>query len=126
MEVRNRKSKGSSFEYDVLESINQKYPNSYLTKQRGFQLQYDIQNDRYKFVIECKFHRTISWNEAEKLFNKLVDKKPDKYKPYLIFKTNRQPVLVMYQCKHGLLHISKFEELFEVPFVKHKPIRKKR
>lgn len=132
VKVRTGKIKGSSFEYDSLESLQALYPDAYLTKQRGFQLSWDIQDDYAKIIWECKRLKCISWNQAEKFLNKLSLLAPKLYKYYLLFKSNQQPCLVMYrENKHltdvnyvSLVKVEKFVDFFGVPFVKHTPIKK--
>ena len=135
-QIRNSKAKGSQFEYDVLESLQQIYPDMYLTSKQGFQQQYDLRDDNSCIVVECKRHKSISWNQAEKWFKKLRDKAPKQYEYYLIFKSNQQPVLVMYETfdidegEHNVFFkksilVEKFESYFGVPFKKHTPIRKR-
>ena len=61
--VRAAKNKGSAMEYDCHYSLLGTFPNAYLTKQKGFQLMYDIQDDASKQVFECKRLKGISWNK---------------------------------------------------------------
>ena len=117
--VRAAKQKGSSFEYDCQESLKQIYPDVYLTKQRGFQLMYDIQTDEGKCVFECKRLKGISWNQILKLFFKLINIKPLLYDGYLLFKSNFQPCLVF-----DGESIRSFEQVFKVKFIKHTPVRR--
>ena len=88
----------------------------------GQYLQYDLISERNLVVFECKFHKSISWNEAKKYFHKLITKKPTDYEPYLIFKSNQQPVLVMYLTE-GRLTVREFEAVFGVVFEKHKSVK---
>jgi hypothetical protein len=119
--VRSAKNKGSSFEYDCLESIQQNIPKAYLTKQRGFQLQFDIQDDDKKLAIECKRLKGISWNQLEGFYNKLNQVKPEGYIPLILFQSNHQPCLIY----DGFLkQIWLFEKWFGCPFKKHTPIKK--
>jgi hypothetical protein len=124
--VRAAKSKGASMEYDTLESLQALFPKAYLTKQRGFQLQYDIQCDEdNKFVVECKRLKGISWNQAVSLYTKTSELAPLGYESYLIFKSNNQPALVMHDATpDASIHIQTFESFFNTPFIKHTPIRK--
>ncbi len=126
------KIKGSCFEYDALESLQAVYPDAYLTKQRGFCLQWDIQDNHAKVVFECKRLKGMSWNQAEKFLNKLSELAPKMYKYYLLFKSNQQPCLVMYRKDVQLLdeqfisivRVEKFETFFNVKFLKHTPIQR--
>ena len=120
-QIRHSKSSGSSFEYDVQESLKAIYPDIYLTKQRGFQLQYDLQTDTGKAVFECKRLKGISWNELVKVYNKLCKVSPENYEAYLLFKSNHQPCLV-FEFTHMELRITTFEKRFNTPFVKHTPV----
>ena len=92
---RTAKAKGSSFEYDCQESLQDIYPDIYRTAERGFQRQYDLRSDEHKVVFECKRLKGMSWNQAKKFFLKLQEKKPDGYTGGLLFQSNRQPCLVM-------------------------------
>lgn len=122
---RTAKTKGSQFEYDVWASLKQFYPNTKLAKEMGYQQQFDLINNDAKFVVECKRHKTLSWNEAKKYFNKLEEQKLPNYETYLIFKSNQQPVLVMYWTSAYGVCVTEFEEYFAVPFIKHKPFNRK-
>jgi len=93
--VRAAKNKGSGFEYDVLFSLQQYHKNMYLTSKQGFQQQIDLLDDKDKIAVECKFHRSISWNEAKKYLDKLISKSPKDYRCFLVYKTNFQPVMLM-------------------------------
>ena len=137
---RSAKKKGNQMEYSVRDSLAQKYPDVLLTKQEGFYKGFDIFIPSAKIAIECKRHNGFSWNELEKYFLKLEKRiKANKnenddgvYTPYLIFQGNHQPCLVMY-ASEGVdididgnskefrkLKIQKFEDKFEIPFLKHK------
>ena len=129
---RTGKIKGASFEYDCQESLQPKYKDIYLTKQRGFQLQYDLRSDLQKTVFECKRLKAISWNELIKIYKKLANVAPTydivaykglkrrRYWCFVLFKSNYQPCLVFDGRK-----ISTFEDLFVIPFKKHTPIKRK-
>ena len=141
MKISNRKSKGSQFELSCRDSLAQKYPDVLLTKQEGFQQGFDIWIPSVKIAIECKRHKGFSWRELEKYFLKLEERiKANKdenddgiYTPCLIFQGNYQPCLVMYKSflsggtyelkspigMNGLF-VSPFENVFLVPFIKHK------
>ncbi len=131
MKIKKRKEKGSLFEMSVRDSLAQKYPDVLLTKQEGFQKQFDIWIPSAKIGIECKRHKGFSWRELEKYFLKLEKRiKANKdenddgvYTPYLIFQGNHQPCLVMFLDNRNIwknLIITKFENVFNVPFLKHK------
>ena len=140
MKIKDRKQKGNLFEYSVRDSLTQIYPNVLLTKQEGFQKQFDIWIPSAKIAIECKRHKNFTWNELEKYFLKLEKRiKANKdenddgvYIPYLIFQGNHQPCLVMYSSQvkitdylqnsrtPKIIHIMKFTDYFGIPFLKHK------
>ena len=122
--VRSAKSKGSQFEYDCQHSLSKVYPGIYRTSERGFQLQYDLECD--KAVFECKRLKSMSWNQAKKFYEKLESKTPDYKRSYLLFKSNQQPCLVMYQGLVNPYHlvVMEFESYFLTPFEKHPTTRK--
>jgi len=124
-QIRSSKSKGSSMEYDCHESLLAKYPDIYLTKQKGFQMMYDIQTDNGKAVFECKKMKGISWNQAVKFLEKLESLTPKGYAAYLLFQSNRQPCLCMCRQPDGYIQVVRFEVEFSVPFIKHTPIKRK-
>jgi len=124
--IRAAKTKGSNLEYDTCYSLQKKYPRTYLTKQLGFQQQQDVRNDDEKFVIECKRLKGISWNQALGFLFKLMEVAPKDYRCYLIFQSNRQPALVMYQLGLNPICIEQFEDVFQAPFLKHASTRVKR
>jgi hypothetical protein len=115
MKVSSRKSKGAQFEYNIQDLLKEIYSDILLTKELGFQLQYDLVSNNSKIAIECKFHRSMTWNECVKLFNKLESKAPKGYNCFLIFKTNRQPVLVMYKIS-GKIYCISFEDLYGIKY----------
>lgn len=129
MKTSSAKSKGSQFEYDCQYSLSKLYPEIWRTSERGFQLQYDLE-DRYN-VYECKRLKSMSWNQAKKFFIKLdrecpKDEDGDKKFPFLLFKSNRQPCLVMYFDGDMSIAVKEFGEFFGVPFEKHPSTRKKK
>ena len=129
--VRSAKSKGSQFEYDCQHSLGKIYPEIYRTSERGFQLQYDLECD--EAVFECKRLKSMSWNQAKKFFEKLSNKTimaeprimDRTFKtPFLLFKSNQQPCLVMY-FRGSILTVQLFEDVFNTTFEKHPSTRKK-
>lgn len=122
--VRAAKQKGANFEYDCQHSLKKVYPEIYRTSERGFQLQYDLECD--SAVFECKRLKSMSWNQAVKFYLKLLKVKPkSKLGCYLLFKSNQQPCLVMYQdYDTGIFLVGDFEDIFGVPFLKHPSMRK--
>lgn len=125
VKVKTARSKGANAEYDFHASLLQAFPNAYLTKQRGFQLQYDIQDDASNQVFEVKRLRGISWNQCVDFYEKLKAVAPKDYKCYVLFKSNFQPALVfgvdeVWSC----YTIRTFFDAFGVPFKKHEPIKR--
>ena len=118
-QIRHSKASGSAFEYDIQYSLTKMYPDIYLTKQRGFQLMYDVQTDEGKMVIECKRLKGISWNTLVKLYDKLQQVKPVGYWGIIAFKSNQQPCLI-----YNGHTIKTFEDYFELPFLKHEPVKR--
>ena len=126
--VRTGKSKGSQMEYDCQYSLSKVYPDIYKTSERGFQLQYDLECD--EGVFECKRLKGMSWNQAKKFYEKLLSVAPEGKEPYLLFKSNRQPCLVMTRtwvsCDTYFLCVNEFVDTFGVPFEKHPSTRSKK
>lgn len=130
--VRTAKSKGSQFEYDCVASLAQTGNYVYRTAELGFQRQYDIEikdttpEHNTLAIIECKRLKGISWNELDKLYRKLHLKLKNPMdhegKCYLLFQSNHQPCLVYAYIK-GEPCIKLFENVFLVPFIKHKSTR---
>jgi len=116
------KQKGNSFEYDCQDSLEQAWSDVYRTCERGFQLQYDLQIDSNKTIYECKRWKAIGWNQLVKFYRKMRSKAPSGYTPYLLFKSNFQPCLVFYHDGESFV-IKRFDIVFKVPFMKHKPTR---
>jgi len=122
--VKNAKAKGSGFERDVLHNLQRTYPHMYLTSKQGFVQQYDLCDDEEKVVVECKRHKSISWNQAKKWFEKLERVAPEGYECLLVFKSNQQPVLVMKRPLDIGFMAFEFEQDYGV-FEKHPPVKKK-
>ena len=119
-QIRGSKSKGAQFEYSVKDSLEHVFKDIVLTKELGFVRQYDLISKKHNIAIECKFHKSLSWNKCVKFFTKLEDKAKVFKKHYLIFKSNRQPVLVMYRYyKDKSVRVCSFEDYFGVQFVTH-------
>ena len=125
--VRAAKAKGSAFEYDCQESLEQKYDSVTRTSERGYQRQYDLhialEYDQY-IAVECKRLKGISWNQLEKIWAKLNIMTPTARYKYVIFKSNHQPALVFFPIM-SIFTIQTFEDFFNIPFVKHKSTRAK-
>ena len=127
MKISARKSKGSQYELSVRDSLAQKYPDVLLTKQEGFVAQHDIIIHSAKIVVECKRHKGFSWNELVKYYRKLQSRCPETYTPFIIFQSNHQPCLVYTEYVYegdNLGMVSRFEDYFGVPFIKHKGKKK--
>lgn len=120
--VRAAKSKGNQHEYSTQYSLRNVFPDIYRTAERGFQRQYDLRSDQEQVAIECKRLAGISWNQAQAYFVKLTMKARDMRKHYLIFKSNRQPCLVMHS-KNSIICIERFEDVFKVQYDKHPSTR---
>lgn len=122
-QIRSAKSKGAQFEMDTEASLQQIYPECYRTHERGYVMQYDLRDDECEIVYECKFHKSMPWNKAKKYFLKLESLAPEDYESVLIYKSNQQPVLIMY--RHWTkIKVCEFEQHYGVPFIKHKPIKR--
>jgi hypothetical protein len=92
-QIRGSKSRGNQFEYRVEYNLKKIYGDSVkLLEKRGFAKEYDIEIG--SIAIECKFHKSMSWNEMKKIWEKLKKVTSNHTKHLLIFKTNRQPVLI--------------------------------
>ena len=118
-QIRGSKSKGASMEHSVFDSLKGLYNDLRLTKEIGYTLMYDLVSDDGEIAIECKFHKGFSWNELVKTFRKLKKVAPSGYKCYLIFKANRQPVLVMTESGRECFCVEEFDFTFGVEFIKH-------
>jgi hypothetical protein len=123
-QIRSSKSKGASFEYDVLHNLQRTFPSMYLTHKQGFVQQYDLRDDDFRVVVECKRHKTISWKQAKNWFEKLERVAPEDYTPILVFKPNNQPVFCMVRS-FGLIGMWEFEATFG-KFEKHPSSRGKK
>ena len=123
--VRAAKSKGSQFEMNCAYSLKAIYPDIRRPGPEGFQLQYDLEAG-YQ-VFECKRLKSLSWNQAEKFFTKLESVAPENKTAYLLFKSNRQPCLVMArEIILKVIRVFKFEDYFGIPFTKHPSTRVKK
>ncbi len=122
-QIRGSKSKGSQFEYNVQASLLPKYPTIYLTKQLGFQRQFDVCSDDDKIAIECKKERNTTWNQAKKYLDKLISVTSSEYQRILIYRCNNMPIMVMWRDIQGTYLQTEFELYFGVPFIKHKSTR---
>ena len=131
--VRSAKLKGSQFEYDCVHSLKKAYPqcNVYLTKELGFQKQYDIciEFDKsFKHFVECKRLKGISWNQLMNLHKKLKEVTADNIdnRRYILFQSNFQPCLVFYNNHKNIFRIETFKSYFHVGFEKHPSTRVKK
>lgn len=121
-QIRASKSKGSQFEMDCAHSLKWIVPDIRRPGPEGFQMQYDLDSTYRTF--ECKCRRSITWNQAVKWFNKLKSVTPSGKKPYLLFKSNQQPCLVMSEVA-GHIRVELFEREFG-KFEKHPSTRAKK
>lgn len=67
------------------------------------------------FYIECKHHKGFSWNQLAKIFyktKKYALLQNVEIEPYLIFKGNNQPILVMFEDNSMDLTVKTFEDYF--------------
>jgi len=119
-QIRGAKSKGSQFEMDCEYSLQQYYHDCYRTHERGYIKQYDIYSEQSKSVFECKCHKSMSYTQAKKYFLKLQSLSEGN-RPYLIYKTNQQPILVMYS--DAFIKVTEFTNLWG-EFKKHPKTRK--
>ena len=124
-QIRGSKSKGSQFEYNVQASLLPLYPDIYLTKQLGFQRQFDVCNDKGddKLAIECKKERNTTWNQAKKYLDKLMQVTEPTHCRLLVYRCNNMPIMVMWRDIQGTYLQTEFELYFGVPFIKHKSTR---
>jgi hypothetical protein len=125
-QIRGSKSKGASFEYDVLHNFQKFAPDMYLCSKQGFVQQYDLRDDNEKIVVECKRHKAISWAQAKRWFNKLYSVAPEGYRIILVYKANHQPVFCMTSISDEYKHIPAVFEWEDVygKFEKHPSIKK--
>jgi hypothetical protein len=105
-----RRDKGNKFEYDTEYSLKSVYPDIRALEKRGYARGYDLISEQSSVVIECKFHKTITWNELVKYYE-LTRERATGMKVLVVFKTNQQPVLVF-----DGYSIYPFEAVFDVPF----------
>ena len=115
---RTAKSKGNTFEYECEFNLKHKYQDIRAVEKRGFVMGYDLISDYGKVVIECKFHKSMTWNELVKIYLVLDKRKPQGYQPLVIYKTNQQPVLVFYKHEGMKYCIMQFNEMFGKEFEK--------
>lgn len=114
--------KGNPFEYNVAYSLIQ----AGLDVRRiddntaGVDLVADDQDKDMHYYIECKHHKGFSWNELIKIFEKTKKiAQPKRYTPLVVFRSNRQPVLVMYEMPYfNDMVIMTFEGYWATPFIK--------
>lgn len=73
------------------------------------------------FYIECKNRKRLAWNELKKILDKTKSKLTSIYhKPLLVFKSNRQPILVMHYFS-DTYYIREFQECFGIKEIKPYP-----
>lgn len=117
--IRAAKSKGNQHEYACQHSLSQIYPDIYRTAERGFVRQFDLCDDVKKAAFECKRLKAMSWNAAVKILEKLERVAPDDYAHYVLFKSNRQPCLVMFRAA-GRIVVQTFEDHFGARYESHR------
>ena len=83
----------------------------------GIDLKAEMENRT--FYIEVKFHQKFSWNEIVKVFKKTGDATykighPLLNMPLFVFKSNRQPWLVMFTNEAAQTLIMTYEDFFEM------------
>ena len=113
------RKKGNSLEYDVEYSLKPIYSDIKTTERRGFAQGFDLIAEQKNTVFECKFHKSITWNELVKIYEILRSRTQEAVFHWVIFKTNQQPVLV-FDGKS----IRLFKDIFGVEF-KNRPKREK-
>ena len=115
--------KGNPFEYDTAYNLS-RLSNFDVTNLGDNTKGVDIiaTDGTYKYYIECKFHQKFSWNELVKIFSKTEEmarkSKEENVQSLLIFKANRQPVLIMYRTVLGYLAVREFSTYFGLEFLK--------
>lgn len=117
--VRSAKQKGAQMEYSAYDSLKPIMPDILLTAHLGYREQYDLVSRESKCVFECKRLRGMSWNQAKKFLEKLEGKAPEGYECLLLFKSNRQPCLIMWFNVNGDPMVKEFEHYFKTSWVKH-------
>jgi hypothetical protein len=118
---RSAKNKGSKHELLVKDSLKPLWDDIQRYGGEGFAAQFDLSSEKYASLIECKFHAYLGWKELIRYFEKLVRiAAPLGKTPYLIYKTNGQPVLVMYMDGSGITTVQEFASHFGVPFLKER------
>lgn len=120
---RTARIKGSQFEYDVLASLQQKYPDMVRTYGPGIVRGYDLISHQNALCIECKRIKSMSWSTMIGYLEKLYQNSPRLHKCILIVKSNHQPVLVAHYMQDRMV-VTEFETYFDIPFIKHEPVRK--
>jgi len=108
----NKAKKGNPFERDVAYSLIQAGFDVEILGDNSKSIDIIAQSKASRYAIECKFHRSFTWNKAVKYFKKIPKKSGlQMQEPLLIFKSNRQPVLVMHQKGNGI-SVTTFDGFF--------------
>jgi len=130
--LRTAKNKGSQFELDCEYNFKKKFEDIKRLGGQGQFMELDLISEKHCVAIECKRHRSFSWNELVGYYNKLKKRCPAHYSCLLVFQANRQPVLIMREFMEMLI-VTGFEDYMfcfddnnkpiEFKFEKHKPIK---
>ena len=75
-----QRSKGNQFEYECEHNLKKMFQTVKTLERRGFAKGWDItcnNSDISQVVVECKNHKSMSWNEMVKTLKNLIDKKPE-------------------------------------------------
>ena len=118
VKLKTARQKGSQFELDCEASLKRIFFDLKRLYGEGMYRGFDLETKNFLKVFECKRHKNFSWNELIKYYNKLKERAGNK-QPFLLFKSNRQPVLVMYEDYESIL-VRPFEDVFKIDFIKHK------
>lgn len=113
--------KGNPFEYDTAYSLQQNNfeVNRIDDNTKGIDL--IATGEEQTLFIECKFHQKFTWNELIKIFHKTFTTSQSinrEARPLLIFKSNQQPVLVMFLHTLGIPTIMEFKHYFKTEWSK--------
>ncbi len=108
--------KGNPFEKDVAYSIMQTDRKVIRPDVNLAGVDLIAEGDKRLF-IECKRHKAFSWNKLLKYFIKTREIVSDRGIPLLVFKSNQQPALVMYEDK--FITVISFKDYFGIDLLKH-------
>lgn len=116
MTIKSPKHKGSRFESLIQKRLREIVPEACRTMGSGCSK--DEKGDLRNFMdrlIECKHYKVVTWGMLMNWWEKIVEEaEGEGLTPVLIYKQNRQPIMVMemwYSVNDlDLLHIMLFEE----------------